>query len=47
MGDPRDAWWTIHGQAIYDALLRVATGEHPEVVWLELCADTESEIVEG
>jgi hypothetical protein len=45
--DPRTAWWTIHGDAIYDALARVASGEHPEVVWLELVAASESETVGG
>lgn len=47
MGDPREAWWTIHGDEIYGALQRVGAGEHPEVVWLEMCAATEVETVEG
>jgi hypothetical protein len=38
---PETAWWTIHGQCIRDALERVASGDHPEVVWLELVADCE------
>jgi hypothetical protein len=39
--NPETAWWTIHGQSIRDALERVAAGDHPEIVWLELVADCE------
>lgn len=39
--DPESAWWTINGECIRDALQRVAAGEHPEVVWLEMVADCE------
>lgn len=47
MGDPRAAWWTIHGDEIYDALQRVGAGEHPDLVWIELCAGSASEAVES
>jgi hypothetical protein len=39
--DPASAWWTINGECIRDALQRVAAGEHPEIVWLEMVADCE------
>ena len=40
---PETAWWTINGQCIREALERVAQGEHPEIVWLELVADCEAD----
>lgn len=47
MGDPRAAWWTIEGGAIYEALLRVEEGVPAEIVWIELCAALETEAVES
>lgn len=46
MGDPRETWWSIYGDELYLALQRVGAGEHPEIVWLELVAATETETVE-
>lgn len=47
MGDPKAAVWSIEGDAIYEALLRVEEGIPAEFVWLELCAATEVETVGG
>lgn len=35
-----DSWWTIHGQALIDALRRAHAGDAPEVVYAELYANS-------
>jgi hypothetical protein len=34
-------WWVIHGQALMDALARAYDGEDPEMVYVELYANSE------
>lgn len=43
MGDGRDAYWVIYGQELFDALTRVADGDDPEIVFIELYANSERE----
>jgi hypothetical protein len=48
MSDEDDAmtplgWWTIKGEALLDALHRVAAGEHPDIVYAELYANSDHE----
>lgn len=38
-----DSWWTIHGQALIDALRRAHTGDDPEIVYAELYANSDHE----
>lgn len=35
-------WWTIHEDALREALEKVAAGTHPEVVYVELLAGVEA-----
>jgi len=43
---PRDlGWWVIQGQAILDALHRVHSGDHPDIVMAELFANAIDERV--
>jgi hypothetical protein len=37
------SWWTISGQALMDALRRVEEGETPDLVYLELLANSDVE----
>ena len=36
-------WWTLHDSTIREALEKVASGIHPEVVYVELVATCEKE----
>ena len=36
-------WWTIHGEALLDALHRSHDGDDPDVVYAELYANSEHE----
>jgi hypothetical protein len=38
---PPLGWWTISGEALLDALRRVAAGESPDLVYAELYANCE------
>ena len=38
---PSDQWWTINGQAILDALRSAHEGTDPDIVYLELMANSE------
>lgn len=39
-------WWVISGDELNDALHRVAEGLDPDLAYLELYANTETEAVE-
>lgn len=39
-------WWSIRGSELLAALKRCAQGENPDIVYAELYANSESEIVE-
>jgi len=41
MTPPTDQWWTINGQVLMDALHRCHEGETPEMMYLELIANSE------
>lgn len=38
-------WWVIDGASMLEALRRVAAGEDPDLVYVELYANTEREDV--
>jgi hypothetical protein len=38
-----DVWWTMHGEDFLKALQRAATGEDPELVYLEFYVNSEGE----
>ena len=40
---PSDQWWTINGQALLDALHASHAGTRPDIVYLELIANSEGE----
>lgn len=40
---PITSWWTISGQALMDALRRVQNGDSPDIVYLELSANSQTE----
>jgi len=40
---PSEQWWTINGEDLMSALRRCREGDSPEVVYLELLANSESE----
>lgn len=42
---PTKQWWTINGQVLMDALYRCYEGEKPEIMYLELIAN--SDTIEG
>jgi len=44
---PSAQWWTINGQVLLDALHRAHDGDDPEVVYLELFANSDTVDVEG
>lgn len=37
-----DAWWTIHGDDFFDALVRCWEGEDPEMVYLEYYVNSDT-----
>ena len=39
-------WWAISGEALMDALHRVADGEDPDLIYAELYANSETEEAE-
>jgi hypothetical protein len=39
-------WWVIHGDVLRDVLRRAAAGEDPELLFVELVANSRSEDVE-
>lgn len=39
------AWWAISGEALLDALRRVAVGDNPDIVYMELLANSHTEQV--
>ena len=41
------SWWCISGEALLDALRQVAAGDNPDVVYMELLANSQTEKVEG
>lgn len=43
MTTPADQWWSINGACIMRALYDVAEGTSPEVAYIELLANSESE----
>lgn len=45
--EKHDAWWTIHSHTIQEVLHRAFWGEDPEMLYLELIANSEKEEVEG
>lgn len=40
MSDLAAQWWVINGEALLDGLKRCAAGEDPELVYIELFANT-------
>lgn len=38
---PEDQWWAINGQALRDALQTAHDGTPPDIVYLELIANSE------
>lgn len=40
-------WWAISGEVLLDAMRRVAAGESPDLVYLELIANSDTEEVDG
>jgi hypothetical protein len=40
-------WWSISGEALLNALRQVAAGDDPDVVYMELLANSKTETVEG
>lgn len=40
---PVEQWWTINGQELMTALQQAHAGTNPEIVYLELVANSESE----
>ena len=40
---PEDQWWTINGADLLNALRRSHAGDSPEIVYLELLANSEGE----
>ena len=39
---PSDQWWSINGQVLLDALNRAHNGDDPDVVYLELFANSDT-----
>lgn len=39
---PAEQWWTINGQVLLDSLRRVLIGDEPDVIYLELCANSDA-----
>lgn len=39
----RDAWWCIHSEALFEALVQVQGGTDPEVVYQRLYDESETE----
>jgi len=46
MTPPADQWWAINGQVMLDAMHRCHEGEDPELMYLELIANSETDEVE-
>lgn len=42
-----DAWWTIHSSVIQDMLRRAHEGENPDLLYVELIANSDTEPVEN
>lgn len=42
-----DAWWTIHSSAIQELLHRAHWGENPELLYVELNANSEDDTVKN
>lgn len=38
-----DAWWVIHSEVLQDALARAHAGEDPEILYVELIANSNTE----
>lgn len=36
-------WWAVSGESLLEALRRVAKGEHPDVVYMELLANARTD----
>jgi len=47
MTPPTDQYWVINGQVLFDALRRCSEGENPELMYLELLANSDTEDVEN
>ena len=39
---PSEQWWTINGQVMLDAMWRCHNGQNPEIIYLELIANSET-----
>lgn len=39
---PVEQWWTINGEDLMNALCRCHEGDHPDIVYLELLANSDS-----
>lgn len=40
---PSEQWWTINGADMLDAMRKAHSGTDPEIVYLELIANSEAE----
>ena len=43
MSEEHDAWWVIHAEELRKALRRCYRGEDPEIMYLELIANSEQQ----
>lgn len=43
---PVEQWWVINGEDVMDALRRAHAGDDPEIVYLELVANSKTETPE-
>ena len=45
--EPHDAWWTIHSSVVQEMLRRAFHGEDPDLLYVELIANSRIEPVEN
>lgn len=44
---PHDAWWTIHSSVVQEMLRRAFHGEDPDLLYVELIANSRIEPVDN
>jgi hypothetical protein len=47
VNDTKPTWWVLEGTALREMLNRAHAGEDPELLFLELYANSEQEDVDG
>ena len=45
--EPHDAWWTIHSSVVQEMLRRAFHGEDPDLLYVELIANSRIEPVDN